>query len=43
MVFVLGEKLGLVGVDVAVGISGYQVCCNSGLIGIVGSVCVLDL
>jgi hypothetical protein len=39
--FVLGEKLGLV--VVAVGVSGYRVCCSSGLIGIVGSVGVLGL
>ena len=43
MVFVLGEKLGLVVVHVAVGISGYRFCCISGLIGIVGSVGVLGL
>jgi hypothetical protein len=41
MKFVLGEKLGLV--VVAVGVSGYRVCCNSGLIGIGGSVGVLGL
>ena len=41
MMFVLGEKLGLI--VVAAGVSEYRVCCNSGLIGISGSVGVLGL